>query len=98
VVLALNASLVTGLVLVGISAHSLGVRAEGADYLADAGAIGLSLLAIWLAARPPTPARPEGYPRATAYAALVNGGWEFILCVLVVVISPSWLAMAGMSA
>jgi cobalt-zinc-cadmium efflux system protein len=48
------------------------VLAAGGDYLADAAAIGISLLAIGLARRPPTPRRPGGYPRATAYAALVN--------------------------
>jgi hypothetical protein len=36
VVLLLDLTLVGGLVLVGWSAHSLGVLAEGADYLADA--------------------------------------------------------------
>ena len=74
VVLALNLVLVAGLVAVGSSAHSLGVLAEGADYLADAAAIGVSLLAIWLSQKPPTARRPNGYPKATALAALVNGG------------------------
>jgi cobalt-zinc-cadmium efflux system protein len=85
VVLALNLILVAGLVTVGISAHSLGVLAAGADYLGDAAAIGVSLLAIWLSHRPPTAARPHGYPRATAYAAVVNSGWLLILSVLVMV-------------
>jgi len=85
VVLVLNLVLVTGLVAVGLSAHSLGVLAEGADYLADAAAIAVSLLAIWLSNRPPTPTRPQGFPRATAFAALVNGGWLLILSLLVIV-------------
>jgi Co/Zn/Cd efflux system component len=42
VVLALNVVLVTGLVVVGLTAHSLGVLAAGADYIADAAAIGVS--------------------------------------------------------
>lgn len=84
IVLALNLLLVTGLVAVGLSAHSLGVLAEGADYLADAAAIAVSLLAIWLSNRPPTPTRPQGFPRATAFAALVNGGWLLILSLLVI--------------
>ncbi len=58
--------------------------AEGADYLADAAAIAVSLLAIWLSNRPPTPSRPQGFPKATAFAALVNGGWLLILSVLVI--------------
>jgi cobalt-zinc-cadmium efflux system protein len=63
VVLLLNLALVAGLVVAGIGAHSVGVLAAGGDYLADAAAIGVSLLAIGLASR---------YPRATAYAALIN--------------------------
>ncbi|MGM7777309.1 hypothetical protein ACSVHC_15000 [Arthrobacter sp. KNU-44] len=38
VVLILNLMLVAGLLVVGVSANSLGVLAEGADYLADAAA------------------------------------------------------------
>jgi cobalt-zinc-cadmium efflux system protein len=78
-VLLLNLGLVAVLVVTGLTAHSLAVLAAGADYLADAGAIGVSLLAIWLAARPPSLARPDGYPNATTFAALVNAGWLLIL-------------------
>ena len=83
IVLGLNLALVGILVSVGIGAHSLGVLAEGADYLADAAAIGISLLAIWLSGRPPTATRPHGYPKATAWAALINGGWLLLLTMLV---------------
>jgi len=72
------------LLAVRFGAHSLGVLAEGADYLADAAAIGVSLLAIWLSERPPTPARPHGYSKATAWAALVNSGWLLLLTALVI--------------
>ena len=57
--------------------------AEGADYLADAAAIGVSLLAIRLSRQAPTPKHPDGYPRATRYAAAVNGAWLLLLSVLV---------------
>jgi cobalt-zinc-cadmium efflux system protein len=83
-VLALNLVLVAGLVVVGVSAHSLAVLAEGVDYLADAAAIGVSLLAVWLSSRPPTLTRPHGYRKATAIAALINGGWLLILNLLVI--------------
>lgn len=82
-VFGLNISLVGVLVAVGIRAHSLGVLAEGADYLADAAAIGVSLLAIGLSKRPPTTAKPHGYPKATTWAALVNAGWLLVLTGLV---------------
>jgi cation diffusion facilitator family transporter len=81
VVLGLNVVLVGILVAVGVTSHSLGVLAEGADYLADAAGIGVALLAIWLAGRPPTPSRPHGYPKATAWAALVNSGWLLSLTI-----------------
>lgn len=92
VVLLLNLGLVAALVAVGLSAHSLAVLAAGADYLADAAAIGVSLLAIWLAARPPTPSRPRGYPAATNVAALVNAGWLLVLNVVIVVAAIQRLA------
>jgi cobalt-zinc-cadmium efflux system protein len=84
VVLLLNLTLVAGLVIVGVTARSIGVLAEGADYAVDAAAIGLSLLAIWLSHRPPTVERPLGYPKATKVAALINGGWLLVVSGLVV--------------
>jgi len=78
----------------GLSAHSLGVLAAGVDYLADAAAIGVSLLAIWLSRRPPSLRRPDGYRHATNVAALVNGGWLLVFSVLVVV-GAIWRLMAG---
>lgn len=83
--LLLNLLLVTGLVITGLRARSLGVLAAGGDYLADAAAIGVSLLAIRLSRRPPSPRRLRGYPNATNIAALVNGGWLLVLSVLIVV-------------
>jgi cobalt-zinc-cadmium efflux system protein len=83
VVLVLNLALVAALVTVGITAHSLAVLAEGSDYLLDAAGVGVALLAIWLSARPASPARPGGYPNATSIAALVNAGWLLILELLV---------------
>lgn len=88
VVLLLNLALVAALVVTGLAAHSLAVFAAGADYLADAAAIGVSLLAIWLAAR------PRGYPRATTIAALVNAGWLLILNT-VIAVAAIWHLAAG---
>jgi cobalt-zinc-cadmium efflux system protein len=85
-VLLLNLALVTALVVVGLAAHSLAVLAAGADYLADAAAIGVSLLAIWVAAR------PRGYPNATNIAALVNAGWLLLLNVGITVAAIQRLA------
>ena len=83
IVLGLNLALIAGLVAVGIAGHSVGLLAAGGDYVADSGALGLALLAIWLRDRPPTASRPQGYPHATAYAALANAGLLLVVVVLV---------------
>lgn len=92
IVLALNLSLVTALVSVGLAAHSLAVLAAGVDYLADAAAIGVSLFAIRIAARPPSRARPDGYPNATNIAAVVNAGWLLVLNIAITVAAVQRLA------
>jgi cobalt-zinc-cadmium efflux system protein len=92
IVLALNLGLVTALVIVGLAAHSLAVLAAGVDYLADAAAIGVSLFAIRLASRPPSRARPHGYPNATNIAAVVNAGWLLVLNVAIAVAAIQRLA------
>jgi cobalt-zinc-cadmium efflux system protein len=75
VALVLNLALVVGLGYVGVSAHSLGVLAAGVDYLADAAAIGVAVVAIRLSAR---------FPKANALAAALNAGWLFVLSVVVI--------------
>lgn len=85
VVLALNLALVAGLVLVGLAAHSIAVLAAGADYVADAAAIAVSLVAISLSRRPNVAGRPNRFRRATAWAAGANGAWLLGLSVLIVV-------------
>jgi len=87
-VLVLNLGLVASLVVVGLAAHSLAVFAAGADYLADAAAIGVSVLAIWLASR------PHGYANATTVAALVNAGWLLTLNI-VITVAAAWHLAAG---
>jgi cobalt-zinc-cadmium efflux system protein len=94
IVLALNLALISGLAVVGVTAHSLGVLAAGGDYLADSGAILLALFAIWLAGRPPSARRPNGYPNATTYAALINA--TLLGCVVIVVIVTAvWRLVYG---
>lgn len=83
----LNLGLVAALLIVGLAAHSLAVFAAGADYLADAAAIGVSLLAIWLATR------PRGYPNATNVAALINAGWLLVLNIAIALAAVQHLAV-----
>jgi cobalt-zinc-cadmium efflux system protein len=51
--------------------------------LSDAGALGLSLFALWIAQRPPTPRRTWGYYRIEILAALVNGAALLALSVFI---------------
>jgi cobalt-zinc-cadmium efflux system protein len=88
VVLVLNLALVAGLVAVGIGAHSLGVLAEGGDYILDAAGAGLALLAIRLSARG---ARGGGLG-PTGTAALINAGWLLALELIVAGVSIDRLA------
>lgn len=74
VALGMNLLLVAGLAIVGATAHSLGLLAAGGDYLADAAAIGVAIVAIRRATR---------FPKASAVAAAVNAGWLFVLSILV---------------
>lgn len=46
VLLALNLGMILALVVVGLTAHSLGVLAAAGDYVADSAAIGLGILAV----------------------------------------------------
>lgn len=87
VVLSLNLVLVAGLVAVGFGAHSLGVLAEGVDYLADAAAIAVSLFAIRLDSR-----RQTGGRAAATWAAGVNAGWLLLLNLLVIAASADRLS------
>ncbi|MBI2827025.1 MAG: cation transporter [Planctomycetia bacterium] len=57
----------------GLASGSLALLADAGHMLSDAGALGLSLFAGWIARRPPTPRRSYGYYRAEILAALVNG-------------------------
>ncbi|MDO8750971.1 MAG: cation diffusion facilitator family transporter [Dehalococcoidia bacterium] len=53
--------------------NSLALLADAGHVLTDVGALGMTLLAFWFAARPVSPARTYGYFRAEVLAALANG-------------------------
>ncbi len=56
----------------GLWTGSLALLADAGHMLTDATALGLALIATWLAARPPTPDKTYGYYRAEILAALAN--------------------------
>jgi len=74
--LALTLGLTCVVMLVELAAGfwtgSLALLADAAHMLTDAGGLALALFAIWIANRPPTPAKTYGYYRAEILAALVN--------------------------
>jgi cobalt-zinc-cadmium efflux system protein len=57
----------------GIRAGSLALLADAGHMLSDAGALALSLFAVWIAQRPANPRRTYGYHRTEILAALANG-------------------------
>jgi len=67
---------------------SLALLADAAHMLTDVGGLALALFAIWIAARPPTPAKTYGYYRAEILAALVNA--VVLLALAVVILVEAW--------
>ena len=59
-------------VIGGLVTNSLALLADAGHMLTDVGGLGLALLAIWFAERPPTPERTYGYYRVEILAALTN--------------------------
>lgn len=72
-------------VAAAIVSHSLALLADAGHMLADVGAIGGSLLALYLAARPETGSHTYGMKRAEILAAAGNGIALLIVSVLVLV-------------
>jgi cobalt-zinc-cadmium efflux system protein len=68
---------------VGLWTGSLSLLADATHMLVDAGGVLLSLLAVWFAERPATPAKTYGYYRVEILAALVN---SVVLCVMAIAI------------
>jgi len=57
----------------GLVSGSLALLADAGHMVTDAAALGLSLLALWIAQRPPTARKSFGYHRLEILAALFNG-------------------------
>jgi cobalt-zinc-cadmium efflux system protein len=71
-VLALSALIAIAEVVGALLTGSLVLLADAAHMAADAFGLGLSLLAVYIAARPPTGRRTFGYARAEILAAMAN--------------------------
>jgi len=75
--LAAALSITAGIMLLeffgGLLTNSLALLSDSGHMLSDAAALGLSLIAFWLAARPPSARKTYGFYRFEILAALVNG-------------------------
>jgi cobalt-zinc-cadmium efflux system protein len=71
-------------VVVGIVAASLALLADAAHMLTDAGALGLALVAVRLAARPPAGGYTFGLKRAEILSAQLNGATLLATAVFIV--------------
>jgi len=65
----------------GWLAGSLALLADAAHMLADVAALGLALVAAWIAQRPATPERSFGFMRLEILAALINGAVLFAIAI-----------------
>jgi cobalt-zinc-cadmium efflux system protein len=72
-------------VVAGVLAHSLALLADAGHMLTDAGALGLSVWAIRLAARPATEPMTYGLKRAEVLSALANGITLLVIAAVVTV-------------
>src|SRR5450432_2312043 len=70
--LAVTLAYIALLVVAGIRAHSLALLSEAGHNLSDFLALLLSLVAVYLEARPPSATKTYGYRRAGVLVALVN--------------------------
>ncbi|MGH7308207.1 MAG: cation diffusion facilitator family transporter [Candidatus Rokuibacteriota bacterium] len=71
-VLALTGTFVVVEIAGALWTGSLALAADAGHMLTDLGGLALALFAVWIAARPPTPAKTFGYYRVEILAALVN--------------------------
>lgn len=67
----------------GILSGSLALLADAAHMASDVAALGLSLFALWFAARPATAERTFGFQRVEILAALANGATLLVIAGLI---------------
>lgn len=87
IVLALTAGFMLIEFIGGLLANSLALIADAGHMLSDAGALGLSIFALWFARRPATPEKTYGYLRIEILAALANG-----VALVVIALAIFWQA------
>ncbi len=71
-------------IVAGVIAHSLALLSDAGHMLTDAAAIGFSLFALWLAARPARGAMTFGFKRVEILSAQANGVTLLVLAAFIV--------------
>ena len=92
--LVLLLAFMAGEVIVGLLSHSLALLSDAGHMLADAGALGLALLAMHLALRPPSGGLTYGLRRAEILSGLVSGITLLVLAAVLVIEAAMRLASA----
>lgn len=87
-VLGITAGFMVAEVVGGVLANSLALLADAGHMFTDVGALGLSLVAMRLAQRPPNPRKTYGYVRLEILAALANGA--ALLVISVFILKEAW--------
>lgn len=80
---------ITSLILIaefvgGLITNSLALLSDSGHMLSDVTSLLLSLFAMWLAAKPPSPSKTFGYHRFEIIAALINGVTLFVIAILII--------------
>lgn len=68
----------------GLLTNSLALLSDSGHMLSDASALVLSLVAIWFAAKPPSPNKTYGFYRFEILAALFNGATLFLIAAFII--------------
>jgi cobalt-zinc-cadmium efflux system protein len=87
-VLWITAGFMVAEVVGGVLSNSLALLADAGHMFTDVGALALSLVAMRLAQRPPSPTKTYGYVRLEILAALINGA--ALLLIAGVILKEAW--------
>ncbi len=85
IALVVSMVVVVGQTIGALLTGSLALLADAGHVLTDAAGVGLALLAVWFAGRPPSPRRSFGYHRAEIFAAVLNAAVLIVVAVLVLI-------------
>ena len=88
IVLALAGGYMLAEIAGGLLTGSLALLADAGHMFSDVVALGMSVLALRIAQRPPTPSRTYGYYRAEILAALIQG--VLLVCVSIGIFLEAW--------